>query len=124
MRVCALIVSTATGIDPLARKEERRGSPELQYARALWVHLVVCEMGVDRGRASYLCDRSFESIERYLGEVEEWRGQGEFNDKLERWSEGAKDLLALLFDFTRLAPAAPSKRDRAITRAILAERAA
>lgn len=121
VRICALVVSTATGIDPLACREQRKGNDKLQYARALWIHLIVCEMGISRGRASYLCDRSFESIDRYLAEIEEWRSDEAFSEKLDRWAESAKNLLALIFDFARLTP---SLRTRRITRATLIERAA
>ena len=120
VRVCSLVVATATGIDPLAHIETRKGCAKLQYSRALWVHLVVCEMNVSRGRASYLCERSLESIDRDLLEVEEWRDDGEFSEKLDRWAESAKSLMALIFDFARLTP---SRRTRQVARAVINERA-
>lgn len=108
VRVCSLVVATATGKDPLAHRDVPRGNADLQYARALWVHLIVCEMNVSRGRCSYLCQRSLESIERYLAEVEEWRNDADFSDKLDRWAESARNLMALIFDYARLCPAQPS----------------
>src|SRR5690349_5071526 len=99
VRICALVVLTATGVDVLRDREIVRGSPDLQKGRALWIHLVCCEFGISRGRASYLCDRSLEGIDRYLREVEEWRSHEEFSDKLDRWGESAKQLMALTFDF-------------------------
>lgn len=119
-RICALVVLTATGVDVLRDRDIVRGTPDLQKGRALWLHLVVCEFGINKGRASYLCDRSLESIERYLGEVEEWRSHEEFSEKLDRWAESAKDLTALTFDFTRLIP---NKRTRAVAKAVVRERA-
>jgi hypothetical protein len=126
VRICALVVATATGVNPDLCREQRRGNPELQYSRAIWVHLIACEMGIGRGRASYLCDRSLESIDRYLAEVEEWRTDETFSDRLDRWSENAKHLLSLIFDYVRLVPAAPppSQRARQVARAIINERAA
>jgi hypothetical protein len=121
VRICALVVATATGVNPDLCREQRKGGAELQYSRALWVHLIVCEMNVPRGRASYLCERSFESIDRYLAEVEEWRSDAEFSDKLDRWAESAKNLMALIFDFARLTP---SRRTRQVARAVINERAA
>ena len=120
VRICALVVLTATGVDVLRDKAVVRGSPDLQKSRALWVHLVVCEFNITRGRASYLCDRSLESIDRYLGEIEEWRTDLEFSDSLDRWGESAKQLMALTFDFTRLIP---NRRTRAIAKAAVRERA-
>ncbi len=121
VRICALVVSTATGIDPLACREQRKGNDKLQYARALWVHLIVCEMNISRGRCSYLCDRSLESIDRYLTEIEEWRSDEDFSEKLDRWAESAKSLLALIFDFARITP---SLHKRRVTRATMTVKAA
>lgn len=104
VRVCSLVVSTATGLDPLAHRESRKGGHQLTYARAIWVYLVVCEMGIDRGRASYLCDRSIEAIGRHLAEVEEYRSDPAFDERYESWAEAVKNLLARIFDFARLAP--------------------
>ena len=123
VRVCALVVSTATGVDPLAFKGVPQGKDILQYTRALWIYLVVAECGVDRGRASYLCERSFESIARNLAEVEEWRSCAEFDERLTRWASQTKALIGLVFDVTLLAPPAPSRRARLTARALI-ERAA
>lgn len=120
VRICALVVMTATGADVLRERAVVRGSPDLQKARALWIHLVVCEFSITRGRASYLCDRSLESIDRYLGEVEEWRSDEAFSDSLDRWSESAKNLMAQTFDFVRLIP---NQRTRQIAKAAVRERA-
>jgi hypothetical protein len=120
VRICSLVVATATGVDPLAHCASRKGNADLQYSRALWVHLIVCEMGVSRGRCSYLCDRSLESIDRYLAEIEELRSDEEFSERLDRWAESAKNLMALIFDFARITP---SRRTRQVARAIVNERA-
>lgn len=124
VRVCALVVSTATGVDPLAHLDTPRGKSDLQYARALWINLIVCECGINKGRASYLCNRSLESIARNLAEVEEWRGDPAFDAAMERWASRAKSLLEMVLDVTLLAPPPPSRRTRMVTRAALNERAA
>lgn len=124
MRACALVVATATGVDPLAHMDVRRGKDDLQYARALWVYLVVAECGIPQGRASYLCQRSLESIARNLAEVEEWRGNPEFDSAMERWAESTKRLLEFVFDVTILAPPPPPRHQRMATRAAVNERAA
>lgn len=117
MRVCSLVVSTATGVDPLAHMESRKGGDKLTYARRLWLYLVICECGIDRGRASYLCDTSLESIKRYLAEVEEYRSDAEFDARVASWAEASKNLLALIFGFARLVPPAPpSKHKQLATR--------
>ena len=124
MRVCALVVSTATGVDPLAHLDVAKGKPQLQYARALWVHLVVGECNINRGRCSYLCQRSLESIRVNLREVEEWRSDPAFDAAMERWAGQTKRLIELVFDVTLLAPPPPAHRERLATRAALTERAA
>lgn len=124
VRVCDLVVATATGVSPLAHKEAYRGNADLQYARALWINLIVAECGLDRGRASYLCNRSLESIARNLAEVEEWRSCPTFDAAMERWSESTKRLVGFVFDVAVLRPPAPSRYARMSARAAIAERAA
>lgn len=120
VRVCALVVATATGIDPLAHIDSpRAGKSDLQYARALWINLIVAECGIDRGRASYLCNRSLESIAINLAEVEEWRSDSAFDEAMARWAESAKRLVGFVFDVTVLRPPIPSKDTRIATRAIV-----
>ena len=121
VRVCALVVSTATGIDPLSRKE-RRGDHDLQYARAVWIHLIIVECGLDRGAAEYHCKRSLRAISYYLSEVEQWRTDTRFDACLERWGETVRFLTSMFaFDLNAVAP---SRRERQITRAGLVQRAA